>query len=142
MGFDAKLVFVRSASPVSDVTTVEVPAASLVPGDVVETYDPATGGAGYHDRPVRGRRGRARRCPGRARVHPFRQVRHGAAGDCVHLSAGGQAMSRTALAWSVTLMAAAFATALAWGPQPLSVALMAAALITPTCLDQEDTTHD
>ena len=40
-------------------------------------------------------------------------------------------MSRTALAWSVTLMAAAFATALAWGPQPLSVALMAAALITP-----------
>lgn len=28
MGFDAKLVFVRSASPVSDVTAVEVPAAS------------------------------------------------------------------------------------------------------------------
>ena len=47
-------------------------------------------------------------------------------------------MSRTALAWSVTLMAAAFATALAWGPQPLSVALMAAALITPTYLDQEE----
>ena len=44
MGFDAKLVFVRSASPVSDVTAVEVPAASLMPGDVVETYDPATGG--------------------------------------------------------------------------------------------------
>lgn len=44
MGFDAKLVFVRSASPVSDVTAVEVPAASLVPGDVVETYDPVTGG--------------------------------------------------------------------------------------------------
>ena len=55
---------------------------------------------------------------------------------------GGQAMSRTALAWSVTLMAAAFATALAWGHQPLSVALMAAALITPTYLDQEETTHD
>lgn len=44
MGFDAKLVFVRSASPVAGVATVEVPAASLVPGDVVETYDPATGG--------------------------------------------------------------------------------------------------
>ena len=44
MGFDAKLVFARSASPVSDVTAAEVPAASLVPGDVVETYDPATGG--------------------------------------------------------------------------------------------------
>ena len=51
-------------------------------------------------------------------------------------------LSRTALAWSVTLMAAAFATALAWGAQPLSVALMAAALITPTYLDQEETTHD
>ena len=51
-------------------------------------------------------------------------------------------MSRTALTWSVVLMAAAFATALAWGPQPLSVALMAAALITPSYLDQEETTHD
>ena len=49
---------------------------------------------------------------------------------------------RTALAWSVVLMVAAFATALAWGAQPLSVALMAAALITPTYLDQEETTHD
>ena len=51
-------------------------------------------------------------------------------------------LSRTALAWSVTLMAAAFATALAWGAQPISVALMAAALITPTYLDQEETTMD
>ena len=49
-------------------------------------------------------------------------------------------MNRTALAWSVTLMAAAFATALAWGHQPLSVALMAAALITPTYLDQKEST--
>ena len=54
----------------------------------------------------------------------------------------GQVMSRTALAWSVVLVVAAFATALAWGAQPLSVALMAAALITPTYLDQEETTHD
>ena len=46
MGFDAKLVFVRSASPVSDVTAVEVPAASLMTGDVVGTYDPVTGGGG------------------------------------------------------------------------------------------------
>ena len=51
-------------------------------------------------------------------------------------------MNRTALTWSVVLVVAAFATALAWGPQPLSVALMAAALITPTYLDQEETTHD
>ena len=51
-------------------------------------------------------------------------------------------LSRTALAWSVTLMAAAFATALAWGAQPISVALMAAALITPTYLDQEETNMD
>ena len=51
-------------------------------------------------------------------------------------------MTRTALVWSVVLVVAAFATALAWGPQPLSVALMAAALITPTYLDQEETTHE
>ena len=36
-------------------------------------------------------------------------------------------MNRAALTWSVVLVVAAFATALAWGPQPLSVALMAAA---------------
>ena len=51
-------------------------------------------------------------------------------------------MNRAALTWSVVLVVAAFATALAWGAQPLSVALMAAALITPTYLDQEETTHD
>ena len=51
-------------------------------------------------------------------------------------------MTRTALTWSVVLVVAAFATALAWGAQPISVALMAAALITPTYLDQEETTHD
>ena len=49
-------------------------------------------------------------------------------------------MSRTALTWSVVLMAAAFATALAWGAQPLSVALMAAALITPNHLEEHH--HD
>ena len=51
-------------------------------------------------------------------------------------------MTRTALTWSGVLVVAAFATALAWGAQPLAVALMAAALITPTYLDQEETTHE
>ena len=49
-------------------------------------------------------------------------------------------MTRTALTWSVVLVVAAFATALAWGAQPLSVALMAAALITPHHLEEHH--HD
>ena len=49
-------------------------------------------------------------------------------------------MTRTALTWSVVLVVAAFATALAWGAQPISVALMAAALITPNHLEEHH--HD
>jgi len=49
-------------------------------------------------------------------------------------------VTRTALTWSVVLVVAAFATALAWGAQPLSVALMAAALITPHHLEEHH--HD
>ena len=45
-------------------------------------------------------------------------------------------LSHTALTWSVVLVVAAFATALAWGAQPLSVAFMAAALITPHHLEE------
>ena len=49
-------------------------------------------------------------------------------------------MTRTALTWSVVLVVAAFATALAWGAQPISVAPIASANITPHHLEEHH--HD